>query len=135
MIDAAARVLDARIFWEPDQVRAGEPTQLAISRCRECGRCEFLAREYCPACDGTVERAALSEHATLAGYTAVMHQPPDTALEVPYVVGVAEFREGVSILGLLVGVAVEDLAPGLPVRTIGWRVGDAVGFAFDLAAP
>jgi len=82
---------------------AGSATALLASSCRECGRAEFPRRTSCPACGATAEPVELVGPAVLRVSTAVMAQPPGSLIEAPYGVGVAEFAQGLCVLGLLVG--------------------------------
>ena len=82
---------------------AGEPTALLASLCRACGRAEFPRRTTCPACGADADLALLRGPARLTVSTAVLAQPPGSKVEAPYGVGVAEFPQGLRVIGLLVG--------------------------------
>jgi uncharacterized OB-fold protein len=84
----------------------GDDVFLAASKCSACARTEFPGREACPACGAPMVDHRLGPEATLGAVTAVLHPPPGGLVEPPYVVGVAEFHGGVSVLGV---VADEDL--------------------------
>jgi uncharacterized OB-fold protein len=123
--------LDAALF-APDQLLAdGVPVRLRASRCAECDRHEFPARNYCPSCGGPSEETQLSSDATVIGVTAVKHAPPGALVPVPYTVAVAAFREGVAVLGAVPGVSMEDLRFGDRVRSVGMLVGEAVAYAWQ----
>jgi len=112
-------------------VASGSPIHLLASRCDSCHRVHFPARGECPACDGQTRATPLQEQATLDGCTAVLHPPPGALVEVPYLVGVARFAEGISIMGLVVGVA-QTPAPGTPVRTVAAALPDGrLTYAFS----
>ena len=107
---------------------AGEPTRLAGSRCTTCGRVQFPRIGHCPACTVPTEDLSMSGPARLVFATQVEAQPPDSLVEAPYAVGVAEFAEGLRIIGLL-----EDPAAsvGEMVVPVVYRPTDAlVTFAF-----
>ena len=59
------------------------------------------------------------------------HPPPGGLVPVPYAVAVADFPEGISILGLVsnAGTA-EELELGDEVQTVAAQVGDKIGYAF-----
>ena len=80
---------------------AGDVVQLAASRCPACGLVAFPARDTCEACATPTEPIGLSSRATLRVATEVIHPPPDAEVPVPYGVGLIEFPEGISLLGLL----------------------------------
>ncbi len=108
----------------------GTPTTLVASRCPQCGRHQFPARTECPACSTSTERAELAGPARLRVLTGVHAQPPGSRVEAPYDVGVAEFDEGICVLGLVVGDASKgDLVR--PVVTEPYEGGHIFGFAAD----
>ena len=83
----------------------GAGTALLAARCVACGRVEFPRRAGCPACGADVELVELRGPARLRVSTAVLAQPPGSLVEAPYDVGVAEFPEGICVIGHVVGVA------------------------------
>jgi uncharacterized OB-fold protein len=83
----------------------GDPTHLVVSTCRDCGRAEFPSRTECPACGGVSDVEQLTGPARLRVSTAVLAQPPGSKVEAPYGVGVAEFGNGLCVIGLLHGEA------------------------------
>jgi uncharacterized OB-fold protein len=91
---------DADLFTRADP---GEPTALCASSCPSCGRVAFPRRSLCPACGAASAPAALRGPARLRVLTAVMAQPPGSKLAPPYEVGVAEFDEGICVIGLMSG--------------------------------
>jgi uncharacterized OB-fold protein len=74
----------------------------------------------------------LTERGTLTGFTAVLHQAPQSLLEAPYVVGVAAFPEGLSVLGVISGAGIDEVAVGDSVAVVSVPVGEKLGFAFSL---
>jgi uncharacterized OB-fold protein len=85
--------------------RPGRPTALHASRCCACGRVAFPRRTSCPACGAGAEAIELSGPARLRVHTAVLAQPPGSSVTAPYDVGVAEFDEGICVIGLIDGSA------------------------------
>jgi uncharacterized OB-fold protein len=81
----------------------GDPTFLLGSLCHECGRAEFPRRAECPACGADSDPVQIEGPARLRVSSAVLAQPPGSKVEAPYGVGVAEFPEGLCVIGLLVG--------------------------------
>ncbi|WP_148573828.1 Zn-ribbon domain-containing OB-fold protein [Nocardioides caldifontis] len=81
----------------------GDPTYLKGSVCRACGRAEFPRRAECPACGAESEPVDLEGPARLRVSSAVLAQPPGSKVQAPYGVGVAEFPQGLCVIGLLVG--------------------------------
>lgn len=83
----------------------GETTSLLACTCPSCGRTEFPRRASCPACGTDANPVELSGPARLRVSSAVLAQPPGSRVEAPYGVGVAEFPEGICVIGLLQGEA------------------------------
>jgi uncharacterized OB-fold protein len=121
--------VEPRLIADSDEEQ--ETVRLAGSRCGDCGRVDFQARERCSRCGADAQPMGLSSEAALVRHTAVLHQPPGALVEVPYRVAVAAFPEGLSIMGLLVGEP-ESPEPGTRVRTVRAAVSDtAWTYAFQ----
>lgn len=119
LIDAASRGAEA-----------GESIGLAASRCDVCERVDFPARSSCSSCGAAVSTAVLSSTARLGAQTAVLHAPPGALVDVPYRVGVAEFPEGLAVLGLLVG---DQPERGDRVEVVSVPVGDRLTYGYRSA--
>ncbi|HEU4367779.1 MAG TPA: Zn-ribbon domain-containing OB-fold protein [Methylomirabilota bacterium] len=105
-------VLTLRHFFE--QAREG---RLTAVRCGACGALAMPPKQFCPACAQRAwEPVALSGEGTIASYTVIRVAPRAHAADVPYAIAAVELREGVSILGRLVGIPIETIAIGMPVR-------------------
>lgn len=85
--------------FEPGPI--GEATRLAASQCPLCGRIQFPRLVDCPVCGTTSQELWLAGPAELVFATRVLADPPGSAVAAPYSVGVAEFSEGIRIIGLL----------------------------------
>ena len=120
---------------EPGEaVAAGARIRLAASTCGACGRVQFPARTECPACGAPASATALQARATLGPCTAVLHPPPGALVPTPYLVGVARFPEGISVMGLVVGTD-QTPPPGTPVETVATALPDGrLTYAFRPAA-
>jgi uncharacterized OB-fold protein len=81
----------------------GEVTSLLASSCPACARLSFPARTQCPGCGSDSAAVQLRGPARLRAHTAVLAQPPGAQVQAPYEVGVAEFAEGICVIGLLAG--------------------------------
>ena len=123
-------------FLEPDVIDSsahridtpGVAIALAASRCVACGRTDFPKRDRCTACAGASEAYSLQSSAKLGARTSVLHQPPGGLVEVPYEIGVAEFPEGIAVLGLLL--AGDAAARGDDLQVVTTAVGDRLTYAF-----
>ena len=86
--------------------RPGERSALLASTCPACGRTAFPRVAVCLACGGAADPVELAGPATLRVLTSVTSQPPGALVTAPYDVGVAEFLEGICVIGLIDGTAV-----------------------------
>jgi uncharacterized OB-fold protein len=84
-------------------VDPGQQTSLRAARCTSCGRHTFPARTPCPTCGAPADPVMLAGPARLRVLTGVRAQPPGSLVAAPYDVGVAEFDEGICVIGLVVG--------------------------------
>lgn len=83
----------------------GSRTALIAATCTACGRVSFPCPDRCPSCTGELTLTALEGPARLSVLTAVLAQPPGALIQAPYDVGVADFAEGIRIIGLIDGAA------------------------------
>lgn len=104
------------LMWDPGQ--PGDVAPLRGFRCASCERAGFPSAAHCPVCGSATVAIPLGPHAQLAQATAVLHAPPGALVEVPYVVGIAQFDEGVSILGLVLVDDLDRIAPGDDVEVV-----------------
>lgn len=105
-------VITLRHFFE--KAREG---QLTAVRCGGCGELAMPPKEFCPSCARRAwEPVALSGRGTIASYTVIRVAPRAHAADVPYAIAAVQMTEGVSILGRVVGIPIEQVAVGLPVR-------------------
>lgn len=132
MTDPTLPALDGALFAADQVIEPGRPVHLGASRCPTCGRHEFPARESCPVCRSVTSPAALSTDGVVIGVTAVNHPAPGAMIEAPYVVAVGSVPEGVAILGVMLDVELAMVRIGDRVRSVAIRVGDAVGYGWEL---
>lgn len=122
--------MDVRARFAPAAV--GEHTRLAASRCQDCGRVQFPATDRCPAC-GTASGAIwLAGPARVVFTTEILNQPPDSLVEAPYSIGVAEFPEGLRVIGLLESPAAKAGDSVVPV--VAQPADELVAFAFRVTS-
>ncbi len=104
--------ITARAFFE--RARAG---QLTAIRCGPCGELVMPPKELCPNCHAHAwQPVPLAGDGTIATFTVIRVAPRAHAADVPYGVAVVRLKEGVSILGRIVDIPLDELAVGLPVR-------------------
>jgi uncharacterized OB-fold protein len=92
--------------------------QLLGARCSGCGTTYFPRVATCrnPACDsGAPEAVALERRGVLYSYT-IQHYRPPALFRVddwsPYAIGLLEFPEGIRVMGMLRGVALDAIRIG-----------------------
>lgn len=96
--------------------------ELIGSRCRGCGTHYFPKRLSCcnPSCvDKTVVEVPLSRRGTLHSYTVQGYRPPPLFKMdpwEPYAIGLVQLPEGMRVLGMMTGVALDQIAIDMPVE-------------------
>lgn len=105
-------MITLRNFFE--RAREG---QLTGVRCTHCGELAIPPREFCPACGKRGwAPVPLSGEGTIASYTVIRVAPKKFAAEAPYAVAQVRLTEGVSLLGRIVDIPIDDVSVGLRVR-------------------
>jgi len=108
----AEPVITLRHFFE--QARAGRLTGI---RCGRCGELTMPPREFCASChERAWEPVELSGDGRIASFTIIRVAPARHAADAPYAVAVVALKEGVSVMGRIVDIPLEQLRMGLPVR-------------------
>jgi len=122
-------VITLRHFFE--KAREG---QLTAVRCGRCGALAVPPKEFCPSCSPRQwEPIALSGEGTIASYTIIRVAPRAHAADVPYAIAAVQMKEGVSMLGRVVDVPLEQITVGLPVRFRPLMTGGQTALAFGPA--
>lgn len=121
--------------FRPDVFEADPPALLG-SRCTQCARKAFPARDVCPGCGAVDQSEAvrLSGQGVIYSFTVVRQAPP--GLETPYVLGYVDLLEDeVRVMSRIEGLDPAEVDIGLPVQLV-TRVderaeeGETVMFAF-----
>lgn len=98
--------------------------RLIGTACSACGSRYFPMALSCrnPECvDKTISRDLLPDRGTLFSYTIQRYRPPalfqmdDWA---PYAIGLVDLGDGLRVMGMLTGVAFDDLKIGMPLRLV-----------------
>jgi hypothetical protein len=106
--------------------------ELRFQRCEDCATWRHPPRVACARCGSERAQWALSSgRGRLYSWT-VTHQPlvPGFAEDVPYAVAVVELEEGVRLVSGLRGVALDELAIGLPLEVAFERPSQSVGLHY-----
>lgn len=97
-----------------DEARQG---RLVALRCGECGELAIPPKEFCPSCQKRAwSTVSLRGEGAVVSFTVVRVAPRGHAGDVPYAVAVVQLAEGVSLLGRVVGIPLDALRVGLPVK-------------------
>lgn len=102
----------------------GDGACLLGSRCVGCGASYFPQALSCrnPQCDDkSVEPTRLPATGTLVTFTVQRYRPPPLFRMddwSPYAIGLVDLGEGLEVMGMLHGVALDDIRIGMGVRTV-----------------
>jgi uncharacterized OB-fold protein len=102
-------------FWD-----AARDHRLVIQHCRACDRLQHYPRAWCTKClSEDLDWSEMSGNATIYAHTIVRKATnPMFTSRVPYVYAVVELDEGIRMSTNIVGVAVDDVRIGMPVRVV-----------------
>jgi len=110
-------------------VREGRLTAI---RCGGCGALDIPPREFCPACHArSWKTVPLGGEGEIASFTVIRVAPARHGAAAPYGIAVVRMREGVSLIGRIVDIPLDELKIGLPVkfRPLVINGQTAIGFA------
>ena len=106
------RVVTLKSFFEA--ARAGRLTGI---RCTQCGGLALPPKEFCPTCQQRQwESVPLSGTGIVTSFTVIRIPPRGRVPEAPYAVAVVKLDEGVSLLGRVVDIPLDELQTGLHVK-------------------
>lgn len=100
-------------------------------KCGGCGALAIPPKELCPECGArTWSPVTLSGDGAIASFTVIRVAPRGHAGDAPYAIAAVRLAEGVSLLGRVVDIPLDELAVGREVRFRPVRVREhtAVGF-------
>ncbi|GGA61485.1 hypothetical protein GCM10011395_34780 [Sphingomonas psychrolutea] len=102
----------------------GEQPRLIGTRCTACGSLYYPQALSCrnPGCrEKTIQRAMLPTHGVLISYTVQRYQPP-ALFRIddwkPYAIGLVDIGDGLEVMGMLSGFALDAIAIGSRVRLV-----------------
>lgn len=105
-------VVTLKHFFE--QARAGTLTAL---RCAKCGELAIPPKEFCAGCQQRAwEPVTLAGDGTIVSFTIIRVAPTRHAGDAPYAIVVVKLREGVSLMGRVLDIPLDQIGIGLPVR-------------------
>lgn len=110
------------------QARAGTLTAI---RCRACGELAIPPKEFCAGCQArSWEPVPLAGDGSVVSYTVIRVAPRMHAANVPYAVALVRLREGVSLLGRILGASVDQVTVGMRVKFEAIVTGDQTSVGF-----
>jgi len=96
-----------------EKVREGHLTAI---KCGRCGNLAIPPKEFCECGQRDWHPMPLSGDGTVASYTVIRVAPTKHAGDAPYALAVVKLREGVSLLGRVMGIPLDKLTVGMAVR-------------------
>ncbi len=114
---------DAKVSPFVDYLEQGK---IMTTKCRECGRVFFPPKVDCPRCmSSDVEWIEIKGTGRLVTFTTVNYGPSGFEDDAPYTLGIAEFEEGVKILGRVSKeMNPEDIKVGMKVKLTPLKLGN-----------
>jgi uncharacterized OB-fold protein len=100
--------------------------ELRLQRCAACGAWRHPPRYRCASCGSAEVTWDLASGRARVFTWTITHRPVDPAFEPPYAVVVAELDEGPRLVGMLDGIANDELRLDLPVVVVLEPVNDTV---------
>jgi len=111
---AARRTLETAEFWD-----ACAQGRLVVPRCQDCREYIWYPRLFCPHCSSMrVAYEPVSGAGTVYSFTIVRKGNGPYREFAPYVIAYVELAEGPRLMTNIVGVPVEQVHVGMPVRVV-----------------
>lgn len=106
---------DAKVAPLVDYLEKGK---VMMTKCQQCGKAFFPPKADCPKCvSSNVEWLEISSTGTLLTFTVVNYGPSGFENDTPYTLGIAEFEEGVKVLGRVSKeISPEEIKVGMRVK-------------------
>jgi uncharacterized protein len=106
---------DAKVSPFVDYLEKGK---IMTTRCKRCGKVFFPPKVDCPKClTSEVEWLEIKSPGTLRTYTTVVYGPTGFENDAPYTLGIAEFSEGVKILGRISkAIPTDEIKVGMKIQ-------------------
>lgn len=92
------------------------------SKCGNCGKVYFPARDLCPKCRreglGKMEKYKVDREGEIFSFSIIHEAPACNSFLKPYAVAMVKTKDGVLISGQLVDVEFDKIVIGMPVRAV-----------------
>lgn len=110
-----------------------EDQRLLVQQCSDCNVLRHPPEPMCPHCHSVHSGAReMAGTGTIYSY-AVHYHPPLPGFDMPHPIGIVELDEGVRIVAGLDGMALGEIAIGVPVKAEFLRRGDLATLRFRRA--
>ncbi len=88
------------------------------TRCRKCDAQYLPPRAHCKCGSANMEWFEASSQGKILAYTSVGFPPQSMSKHAPYIVAIAELKNGSRLLAQLTGVTLKTLRVGMPVQVV-----------------
>lgn len=112
-----------------------EQGKVMYTMCEKCGAVYFPPKRDCPKCLGEEIRwREIKEEGKLLSYTVVHYGPAGFEDKIPYILGLAEFTEGVKVLALFNReIPLEKIRIGMKIKVVPVKFPpDRISYEFQL---
>ena len=113
-----------------------EQGKVMATRCRQCGSSYFPPKMDCPKClSSDVEWFEIKGNGKLITYTVVNYAPTGFDDDVPYILAIARFGDGLQIFGRLSrDIETSDIKVGMELRVVPIKLPeDRIAYEFQMA--
>ena len=111
-------------FWREIQSRYN----LVGTECGNCGKRFFPPRLICPDCHrksvGKMKDVRFSGSGEVVTYSIIHNAPKAFEMQVPYVIAIIEFEDGVRTTGQIINCEPEDVKIGMKVASTFRKIGE-----------
>jgi uncharacterized OB-fold protein len=111
-------------FWREIQSRYN----LVGTECGNCGKHFFPPRLICPDCHrksvGRMKDVRFSGSGEVVTYSIIHNSPKAFEMQVPYVIAIIEFEEGVRATGQIINCEPEEVTIGMKVKPTFRKIGE-----------
>lgn len=102
--------------------------KLMGTECGNCGKRYFPPRLICPQCHrksaGKMKKVSFTGNGEVITYSVIHDAPKAFEMQVPYVIAIIEFEEGVRATGQIIDCEPEDVKIGMKVEPAFRKIGE-----------
>jgi uncharacterized OB-fold protein len=98
------------------------------SQCGNCGKDYFPPRLICPDCHRksfrNMKEIKFDGEGEVISYSVVHNAPKAFEMQVPYVMAIIQFKEGIRVTGQIIDSKIEDVQIGMKVKSTFRKIGE-----------